>query len=332
LNFPFPVLVCDIGGTNARFALAAGPGAPLESAPHVRTGAFACFEDALADVLPHLSARPLSIIACAAGPVAGRTVKLTNANWLIEGADLAARAKLRQGLLLNDFEAQALSLPALRREETVPIGKDFERRPGVQLIIGVGTGLGAAALIEANGRYLALPTEAGHMDFGPLGTEQAAIWPHIDTGSQGRISAETLLSGSGLARLHRARCAAAGKAGAEIDEIALVAGANSNPGGDEAETLRMVWSLTARFSGDLALTFLARGGVTYAGGVLPRLLRFLNESDFRAKFEQKAPLEEVMRSIASRLVIAEDSVLSGMAAIAAAPQDYAIDYKRRAWR
>lgn len=332
MNFPFPVLVCDIGGTNVRFALAPRPDAPLEPGPHVRTGDFPSFEAALADVIPRLSTRPLSLIACAAGPVTGQAVKLTNANWTIEGECVAARAQLRQGLLLNDFEAQALSLPVLRREGTLSIGSAFEPHPGVQLIIGLGTGLGAAALVEAGGRHLALPTEAGHMDFGPKGAEEAAIWSCLDTKPHARVSAETLLSGSGLVRLHRARCAAAGTAGADVDEIALVARANADPGGGEAETLRLVWSLAARFSGDLALAFLATGGVTYAGGILPRLLTFLNEAEFRARFEDKAPLQGVMRSIGSRLILAEDSVLSGMAAIAAAPQNYAIDYARRAWR
>ncbi|SFK45524.1 glucokinase [Methylocapsa palsarum] len=332
MKFPFPVLVCDIGGTNARFALAAGPGAPLEPGPHVRTADFPSFEDAVAAAVPRLSARPLSLIACAAGPVAGRTVKLTNANWLIDGETVAARAALRQGLLLNDFEAQALSLPVLRREATIPIGRDFKPRPGVQLVIGLGTGLGAAALIEADGRHLVLPTEAGHMDFGPKGTKQAAIWSRLDTRPHGRISVETLLSGSGLARLHRARRLEEGQAEPSLDEIALVARANADPGGDEAATLRLAWSLVARFSGDFALAFLAKGGVTYAGGILPRLVKFLNAQDFRAEFENKAPLEDVLRSIATRLIVAKDSVLSGMAAIAAAPQNYAIDYARRAWR
>jgi glucokinase len=133
-------------------------------------------------------------------------------------------------------------------------------------------------------------------------------------------------------RLHRARRAAAGKAGLDLDEIALVARANADPGGGEADTLRLLWSLAARFSGDLALAFLATGGVTYAGGILPRLLTLLNQAEFRAAFEDKAPFRELMRGIGTRLIVTEDSVLFGMAAIAEAPQNYAIDYERRAWR
>ena len=170
------------------------------------------------------------------------------------------------------------------------------------------------------------------MGFGPLGPEETALWPHLDTGSLGRVCAETILSGPGLMRLHRARCIAAGETAAESSEIALVERARAQSGGAEAATLRLCWALTARFAGDLALAFLAKGGVVFSGGILPRILEFCDPERFRAAFENKAPYCEMMRAIGTRLIISEDAVLSGMAAIANAPQNYAIDYANRAWR
>ncbi len=271
------------------------------------------------------------MIACAAGPVIGRTVKMTNANWTIDGADVAAKAGLDQGLLLNDFEAQAFSLLVLEPAWVQPIGA-FAPRPGLQLVMGLGTGLGVAALVEIESRRFALASEAGHMSFGPLGAEETALWPHLCTGSIGRVSAETILSGPGLIRLHRARCMAAGEVVAESNDIVLIERAHARPGGEEAATLRLCWALTARFAGDLALAFLANGGVAFSGGILPRIVAFCDREKFRAAFEDKAPYRELLRSIGTRLIISEDAVLSGMAAIAAAPQKYAIDYARRAWR
>jgi glucokinase len=189
-----------------------------------------------------------------------------------------------------------------------------------------------AALLEIESRHFVLASEAGHMGFGPLGVEETALWPHIDKGSLGRVSAETILSGPGLMRLHRARCMAAGEAAAESSEIALIERAHAQPGGEEAATLRLCWTLTARFAGDLALAFLAKGGVTFAGGILPRIVDFCDLEKFRAAFENKAPYGELLRSIGTRLIISEDAVLSGMAAIAAEPRNYAIDYANRAWR
>ena len=244
---------------------------------------------------------------------------------------VAAKAGLDQGLLLNDFEAQAFSLPVLELGWVRPIGA-FAPRPGAQLVMGLGTGLGVAALLEIETRHFALASEAGHMGFGPLGAEETALWPHLDTGSLGRVCAETILSGPGLMRLHLARCMAAGEAAAESSEIALIERAHAQPGGEEAATLRLCWALTARFAGDLALAFLAKGGVTFSGGILPRIVAFCDPEKFRAAFEDKAPYGELMRAIGTRLIVAEDAVLSGMAAIANAPQNYVIDYAKRAWR
>ena len=87
----------------------------------------------------------------------------------------------------------------------------------------------------------------------------------------------------------------------------------------------------ARFAGDMAVTFVATGGVTLSGGVLPRVVDFLDDAAFRAAFEAKAPVDALARSIATRLITRSDAVLAGMAAIAARPDRYAIDYGARKW-
>ena len=332
MRFPFPVLLSDIGGTNARFALKESSEAPLLPGPPIKTAAYASFEAALSAVFTGLGVKPRSLIACAAGPISGRSIKLTNAAWLIDGVNVARDFNLDQGLLLNDFEAQALALPALEEDWTTPIGPAIPPQPGVKLVIGVGTGLGAAALVDVEGRHLALASEAGHMDFAPVGSVEAAIWPHIDISAHGRVSAETLLSGPGLVRLHQARCAAAGLPPPAFDEIGLVAEAYAHPDGEAARTLGMIWMLAARCAGDLALNLLAKGGVTFSGGVLPRLIAFLEPSKFRARFEDKEPFGEMMRGVGTRLIVANDVALPGMAALAASPDRYIIDYEKRAWR
>jgi glucokinase len=332
VEFPFPVLLCDTGGTNARFSLVRTKDARPEHGIDLKTHNFPSFEHALSAAVSTLDAKPRSLIVCAAGPVEGRTIKLTNADWTIDGAAIAVKAGLDQGLLLNDFEAQAFSLPFLEPGWTQRIGPSIAPQPGTELILGLGTGLGAAALLNIEGRFIALSSEAGHMDFGPLGAEEGAFWPYLDKGSLGRVGAETVLSGHGLLRLHLARCAAQDTATAINSEIALIDEARKNPGGAEAATLRLCWSLAARFAGDLVLAYLAKGGVTLAGGILPRIVEFCDPARFRAAFENKAPYNELLRAIGTRLIVAENTVFAGMAAIAAAPQDFAIDYAHRRWR
>ncbi len=329
MHFPFPVVLCDIGGTNVRtaFARAPGeaPGAPLHTETHEHAGLAEALE-ALAGSWPE---RPRSLIVCAAGPLQGRRLKLTNAEWTIDGPEIAEVLRLDQGLLLNDFEAQALSLPALRPQWIHAIG-NAPARTGLRLVLGPGTGLGAAALAEIEGRFLPLATEAGHTGFGPGSAEEEALWPHLERVHDG-ITAESVISGPGLVRVHRARAALRGLPLEDADGVAIVEGA-LNGGTDEIETVRLFWRLVARFSGDLALTFLATGGISLAGGILPRIVGLLDADEFRRVFEAKAPLQHVVRAIPTQVIMSGEGVLAGMAALAANPDAYIMDYGARAWR
>lgn len=338
MNFPYPVILCDIGGTNVRFARVEEPASPLELLGQLETAAFAGFAEAIEAVLKDHEIAPGSVIACAAGPVGDRQVQLTNAPWHIDGPALAKKLGLEQGLLLNDFEAQALALPALHEAWLMPIGPQPSRIAGmtsgmpadVRVILGPGTGLGVAALLETGGRFVALASETPHIGFGPATNEEIALWPHLEP-PHGRVTAESVMSGPGLLRLHKARAIAAGRDTSPIDAATLVEQANHDLVGEEASTIRLFWRLVGRFAGDMALVFMARGGVTLGGGILPRILRLLDPQDFRAAFEAKAPVESVVRAIPTDLLTAPQAVLAGMAAIAAAPGRYRIDYARRKW-
>jgi len=330
IKLTYPVLLSDIGGTNARFALAKAPDAPLEPGPHLKTADHSSLEAAIAAVRGAFSKEPRSMIVCAAGPVEGRKVSMTNAAWDIDGAAVAAASKFDQGLLLNDFEAQALSLPALPSSAAKWIGTPRDGN-GPQLVLGPGTGLGVSLLLKVAHRFIALPSEAGHIDFGATNLQEAEIWGQI-SGPPFRITAESLLSGPGLVRLHFARLATLGKDIPYFDEIALIDRACATPQGDEADTLRFFWHLIARFAGDMALVFMAKGGVTLAGGILPRIIQFLDEAEFRSVFENKAPYASLMQKIGTRLIVTSDCVLAGMAAIAASPDRYHLNEEERAWR
>ena len=331
MDIPFPVLVGDIGGTNARFAIISEAGAEPSRPVHRATHDFASLQAAIADVLPSFPDHPRSVIACAAGPVEGRKVEMTNAQWSIDGAHVAREVGLEQGILLNDFEAQALTIPVIKDGWVHRIGDACENDRGAQVVLGPGTGLGAGALLEIDGRHFALASEAGHVDFGPVGAEEGAIWPHIPLTRHGRISAETVLSGPGLLRLHGARFAARGLVSSINDVAVLIERAKADPHGEEAETTRFFWRLAARFAGDMTLALLATGGVTFSGGVLPRIIDLLDPAVFRARFEDKAPFGELLRHVGTRVIVAEDAVLSGLGAIAAEPNRYVLDYARRAW-
>ncbi len=332
--FPYPILISDIGGTNARFAFTETAASPLVNLVNAGASQFPGFIEVCNAVIAQSLIKPASLIVCAAGPVNGRSAGLTNINWRIDGPETAKALGLEQGLLLNDFEALALSLPALHDEDVMPIGAcDRAASPDqLKLILGPGTGLGAAALATANGKYLPLASEIGHIDFAPLNDEEHTLFKYFER-PLGRLSAESLLCGRGLVRLHQARqnLNGAKRYVAHRDPAEILGSALQDHAGEEADTIRYFWRLIARFAGDAALTFAAHGGVTLAGGVLPKLLPFLDQAQFRHAFEDKPPMRQLMTLIPTHLLIRENAVLEGLRTLAQTPHHYCIDYKQRCW-
>lgn len=333
MEFPFPILICDIGGTNARFAYVERPHASLLFLPAQKTADHAHCVDALKIVLSTLElqrrAVPRSILISAAGPCEGQRIKLTNAAWDIRAAPIMKKCGFAQGMMFNDFEAQALSLPALQPNWCVPIGDVQPARAGTRIITGSGTGLGTAALLHIDDSYIPVPTELGHMDFAPVREDEHLYWPFIEKRA-GRITAETLLSGAGIQRLHRARQAALGYERSADDSVKIVARALADASSFEAQTIHAFWLLLARFIGDMAITFVATAGVTLSGGIVPRIFPLCPHDEFRRAFEQKAPYEHIMRDISVQMISAPDTVLAGLAQLAAQPAHYLL-HRARLW-
>ncbi len=331
MQWTFPALFCDIGGTNVRFALLKDASSPLILLASCATSDFGSFTAALHTVVASDQTRPKSIFVCAAGPVDSVSVRLTNANWTIDGRQVASDLSFDQGLMFNDFEALALSIPAFQTSWLKSIGSGQASLHGARAIHGPGTGLGAAALVNVLGRWRAIASEGSHSDFAAVDGEELRYWPFIER-RMGRITPETLISGPGLRRLHRARFAANGLEHPDIDESEISDRAIANPTGAEAETVKCFWRLVGRYAGDVALNFLATGGVYLAGGILPKIVDLLDEQDFRKAFENKAPYDTLAARIPVQLLMEPGAVLHGMSNIARRPELYAIDYEARAWR
>ena len=330
MHFPYPLLVCDVGGTNVRIGVVEDRSAAVRRIGNERTAPHSSLQATIKATQERAKVGARSLLVCAAGPIEGRIVYLTNANWTIDGPQIAGALGLDQGLLLNDFEAQAIALPHLPPKWTRAIGGGTAAPKAPQLVLGPGTGFGAAALLRAGDAWLPLTTEAGHVAFGPSDAGEERIWRHLES-VDGRVTFESVLSGPGLARLHSALRKARALPALACAAPEIVSAATA---GDSAavETMRLFWRLVARCAGDLALIFLARGGVTLSGGVLPRLVDWLDPDDFRRAFSAKAPMTGLVSEIPVRLQTEPDAALVGLAALAADPESYVIDYPARAWR
>lgn len=319
---PHPLFVADIGGTNCRVAIVDAPGdAPRSIKRMSTTGETSC-EAALARVLAETGARPQAALLAVAGPVIGQGAELTNAGWSFDGPSLLAALGVSQGLLLNDFEALATCLPVLSKTDIAPICGGIPAN-GTRLILGPGTGFGAAALVGREGRYTILPTEAGHMELGPVTDDEFALWPLIER-LHGRVTIESVLSGAGLARLDAALRAQAGTAALCADGAAVSSRADVGDATALA-AIRLFGRLLARVAGDLALACKATGGVFIAGGIAPKLMQHFDIAEMAHAFSHKPPMEALMHDLPLSIVTGPDLAERGLAKVALDPAAFGLD-------
>mgnify|MGYP002778367462 FL=1 len=305
-------LLADIGGTNARFALLDGAetGAPLT----LSVADYPTAEDAVAAALARLApgGGVERAVLALAGPVLNEPVRLTNAPWAFSRAGLAARFGFRAVTLVNDFLALAHALPHLRAQHLRTLGGAVPDPLAPMLVLGPGTGLGAAAFLPAAG--LAVPTEAGHIGLAPADAQGDAIVTALRARC-GRAGVEEALSGRGLANLHAVIAGLRGAKVPERDAAAVVATAETCPVAREAITTFL--DLLADFAGDLALAWGARGGVFLAGGIPSRLFAWFDAAAFRVRFEDRPPMRDFLRSVPLHLVTHSHPAFVGLAALAA---------------
>jgi glucokinase len=330
---PHPLLVADIGGTNCRVALVKSPGAAPQTVLRLLTRDEPTCEAALTRAMALCgSARPRSAVLAVAGPVIGLGAELTNAGWAFDGASLSDALGREQGLLVNDFEALATCLPVLGPAELTPIGAGTAAPDGARLILGPGTGFGAAALVGREGRYTIVPTEAGHIELGPVSEDEFALWPLLER-VHGRVTVESLLSGAGLARLDAALRRRAGgqvQSGASPQDGAAVAAAAQARDASARQAVMLFGTLLGRVAGDLALTLKATGGVFIAGGIAPKLLPLFDVAAMRAAFATKPPMEALMADAPLWIVTGADPAERGLAKVALDPAAFGLE--GRLWR
>ncbi|SFP15028.1 glucokinase [Mesorhizobium sp. NFR06] len=328
----FPVLIGDIGGTNARFSIVLDANSEATEPQIVQTANFKTIDEAIqAAVLDRSSIQPNSAVLAVAGPVDGDEIRLTNCPWVVKPHQMFANLGLSEVVVLNDFEAQALAVVALGEEHMEKIGGGTPELNAGRVVLGPGTGLGVAGLIYALHHWIPVPGEGGHMDIGPRTARDFEVFPHIDK-LEGRISGEQILCGRGLVNVYRAVAKADARPApfttpAEVTAAAL---SKSDPVAEEA--LALFVTCLGRTAGDLALVFMSRGGVFLTGGIAQKIVPALKAGNFRAAFEDKAPHSALMREIPVYVITHPLAALLGLAAYARTPSLFGVQTAGRHWR
>ncbi|MBI1620876.1 glucokinase [Aquamicrobium zhengzhouense] len=329
---PFPVLIGDIGGTNARFAVLTDPKAEPRHVHTVKTADFASIDEAIeAAIIGQDAPKPRSAVLALAGPVEGDEVPLTNCHWVVRPRQMIAALGLEDVILLNDFEAQALAVTALAPEHLEKIGGAEPEEGASRVVLGPGTGLGVAGLVHARGIWIPVPGEGGHVDIGPRSARDFQVFPFIER-IDGRISAEQILCGRGLVNLYRAVATAEGRT-SSINDPAYVTGAalaGEDPIAEEA--LSIFVTCLGRLAGDHALVFKGKGGVFLTGGIAQKIVPALKNGQFRAAFEDKAPHSAMLLQMPVYVITHPLAALVGLAAYAGSPERYGVEKHGRHWR
>jgi glucokinase len=331
-KLPFPILIADIGGTNARFAIVVDTNAEAKRFPSIRTRDYPTLDAAIqAVVLDKTSIVPLSAVLAVAGPTDGDEIDLTNCEWVVRPKNLLEDPGFSDVIVLNDYEAQALAVVALDEEYLRPVGGGERIDSANRVVIGPGTGLGVAGIVHGANTWIPVAGEGGHVDLGPRTERDFEIFPYLDK-IGGRVSGEQVLCGRGLVNLYRA-IAKAGNHPSGLSKPEEITAAAIDGSDDVAvETVQLFLEYLARIAGDMALVFMARGGIYLTGGITQKILPVLDDERFRAAFDNKEPHRNLLSQTPVYVIVHDQAPLEGLAAYARTPARFGVDVEGRWWR
>lgn len=309
-----PRLVADIGGTNARFALAGADGQPYRE----RVLAASDYPDIVTAITAYLESvaepRPTVAALAVAMPITSDWLTMTNNEPWSFSIEATRRALgLERLILLNDFTALALVLPRLEAAERHQVGGGLAVPEAPIGLIGPGTGLGVSGLVWSGRRWIPLQTEGGHVTFSPTNEREWEVSRLLHQ-RFGHVSTERVLSGPGLVNVYQTLAELDGRTALDLEPAVITARALAGDCPRCMETLEIFCAALGAAAGNLALTLGARGGVYLGGGILPRLGDFFERSVFRARFEAKGRFATYLANIPTWVIIAANPGLRGAAA------------------
>jgi len=311
------LLIGDIGGTNARFALADPASPAYSSVVTLQCDDFESADVAIQHYLKTVKAGPPDVIClAAAGPIIDKRVRFTNNHWEIAADALAGEFSIERVRLLNDFEAIAYSIPFLTKEDCVVIGlpdpKSLDADAYTVGIIGPGTGLGAVGLRKYGDLYLPIVGEASHGGFAPETNVQIDILSALREKFD-RVSSERLVSGSGLENIYWALTRLHGDKRAHLEPAEIFDAAIANSDLLAAEAVQMFFEILGQVAGDYVLTIGALDGIYIAGGIVKRYPDQLITSRFRNGFENKGRYRSILERVPTQLIMHDQPGLLGAA-------------------
>lgn len=308
------VLVADIGGTHARFALVEGHSLQLA---HVRVYLCAEFDSLMAVIRHYLKELGVLAVKAAGLAIAGLAqddfVQFTNLPWRFSKAELKDDLHLEKLIILNDFEAIAHAMPYLKREEYVLL-EDSDLKPVKSfLVAGPGSGFGVAInRVQPKIGHQVFASEAGHMEFAASNEQEWYIHQWLARKFQ-RVSIERVLSGQGLCHIHEALFAYHDADYTPLKPEQIAEKAQHRECLIAIEAVAIFCRILGRVLGDFVLAFQCEQ-VCIAGGIMPKLRSMLDTQDFLRNMRDKGRFQTHLHDIPVAIVTASYPALIGAAA------------------
>ncbi|HOC12040.1 MAG TPA: glucokinase [Thermomonas sp.] len=300
-------IAADVGGTNARVSLVrtdANGALQVLSWQRYPCADYPSLAAILAEFVEGHPAREGidCMVIASAGVVLDDEVINSNLPWRIKLAELRDSLHLRELHVVNDFAAAAHGVGRLGAADTrlLTPGVIAATTIGPALVVGAGTGLGAAVCIPTGHGVVVLPTEAGMAAFAPGNAREMEILAWLRKQGHRHVCTEQLLSGPGLVNLYRGLAELHGTLATLQTPAQIVQAAQQ----DEAlalEAVLLFCGVLGSVIGDLAMITSAHS-VYVAGGVVPQLIDFLPRSEFHARLVDKGAMRAVQERIPVRLV------------------------------
>lgn len=290
------VLAGDIGGTRSRLRLLDSKSQQILAEKIYPSADFSSLEQVVLQFKQDCEITELRA-ACfgLAGPVVGRQVQLTNLPWWVDADELAASCQIQTVEIINDFTAAAYGVDGLTPADFIELQAGEFNPAGNRLVIGAGTGLGTAPVIQIDGKFYPQASEGGSMDFAPVNPQQQQIlewlwqaWPHVHY--------ERLLSGPGISALHAfysKQDPADNQAWLSAERVSQLA----NEGDACAvAALQMFVQIYGAFIGSLSLFWPATAGIYIAGGIAAKLESWIRAPDFLTAMHAKSRMHHLLTS------------------------------------
>ncbi len=303
-----PFLAADVGGTHVRIGRVQASGDPARPATILEYRKYRCADhpslSAILEAFNHATGDAPArecVIASAGFPLSDGSIITANLPWPLSPTRIRDDLGLDHVYLVNDFEAVAHAASYVDASEVVQLAGPAQAPRGPTLVLGPGTGLGAAVWIPTDKGPVVLPTEAGQAALAAVTDLEMALVRQMHR-EHSHVSVEHALSGPGLMNLYRALCAirCATPAHATPGDITAAALDASDP--LALESLQVFCGLLGSTVGDMALLYGIHGGIHLAGGILPQIRQFLIDSSFVARFLDKGPMRAALERIPVKLV------------------------------